>query len=430
MRLIKLFGLRLTLALCVVVAMWGGLFYSSMIDEVNDEVDDMLEEYSEDLMTRFLAGETLPQMSSQTNNEYYITSLSPSEALASPPITYRDSMIYIRHEHETEPARILTHIFQDDQGQYYRLLVATPNIEKQDLLLNILYWVVVLLAGLTLSILVVSLWIYHQTNKPLRRLLRWLQDYRLGENNRLLENKTQILEFRQLNEAATLHAERAERLFAEQKTFIGNISHELQTPIAIIRHRLESLMERDDLGEDQMQQLALIYERLEYMTRLNKTLLLLSRIDNGQFSEYAPIDIRGAIEHLLSDYGEVYAHTGLLIETSLPPHPTIVLEKTLIGILLSNLLKNAFIHTPRQGRINVELCDYTLTIRNSATEEGALEQDKIFDRFYQSPHRPEGSTGLGLALVRAICTVEAIALRYHFADGEHIFSLTFPKKHL
>lgn len=423
MRLISLIGLRLTIALSCITALWAGFFYFAMVDEINDEVDDMLEEYSEDLIMRFLAGEEMPARSKRTNNEYYIEPLSAQDAKALPHITYRDSMIYIPQKGEQEPARILTHIFETSQGNHYRLTVLTPTIEKFDLTLNILYWIIVLFLGLLLSLLVVSLWIYHQSNKPLRRLLRWLEAYRLGQTNTPLTNQTRIIEFQKLNEAAISNAQRAEELFTEQRLFIGNVSHELQTPIAIMRHRIEHLLEQEGLTESQLSQIALVYERLEYMTRLSKTLLLLSRIDNGQFTNRQPVDIRARIEELRTEYEAIYSHAELRVSSTYISAQPWTIDPTLADILLHNLLKNAFTHTPHHGAIHINMERETLSISNTAQDGAALDAHHIFERFYQGGKRREGSTGLGLALARAVSKVEDLSITYAYTDGMHRFTV-------
>ncbi len=425
MRLISLIGLRLTIALSVITALWAGFFYIAMVDEVNDETDDMLEAYSEDIITRFLAGQPLPTESEHTNNEYYLYPLTLAEAEAMPHIAYADSMVYVRSKGETEPARILTHIFQSADGQYHRVVVSTPTFEKQDLILSISFWILILMVSLIATVLGVSLWIYDQTNKPLHRLLRWLDAYRLGDTNRPLVNDTKIIEYRKLNEAVLDNAHRAEELFADQKLFIGNVSHELQTPIAIIRHRLEGVMESDNLTDEQAQQLSLAYERLEYMTRLNRSLLLMSRIDNQQFNDRQPLSLAELIEGIVPDYQEAYQHASLTVGLHLDHGAIHTMDKTLAGILLHNLIKNAFAHTPHHGHIEVRLDKTSLEVLN--TSDGhALDRQHIFDRFYQGHKRREGSTGLGLALVVSICRVERLAIDYSFTpEGRHCFRIVF-----
>ena len=133
MKLIYYIILRITLALTFILTVWAIFFYVTMIDEVNDEVDDALEDYSETIIIRALAGEELPSKTNGSNNQYYMMEVSKEYAESREDIQYKDSMVYIEEKEETEPARILTTIFKDDEGRYHELTVSTPNIEKDDL---------------------------------------------------------------------------------------------------------------------------------------------------------------------------------------------------------------------------------------------------------------------------------------------------------
>ena len=133
MKLIYRILIHLSLALPIILAAWGILFYMAIIDEVNDEVDDSLEDYSEVLITRALAGEQLPSQSDGSNNSYYLITVTADYAEKQKRIRYSDEMVHIEAKGETEPARVLRTIFKDKDRQYYELTVSTPTIEKQDL---------------------------------------------------------------------------------------------------------------------------------------------------------------------------------------------------------------------------------------------------------------------------------------------------------
>lgn len=308
MKLIYRIIIRIALMLTVVLGAWAVFFYIAVIDEVNDEVDDSLEDYSETIIIRALAGEELPSKNNGSNNQYYLRKVSKEYADEREDICYKDSMVYIVEKEETEPARILTTLFKDDEGQYYELTVSTPTIEKDDLKDAMLGWIIFLYIVLLLTILIVCIWIFHRSMKPLYNLLRWLDAYRIGRPNRPLKNETQITEFRKLNEAAIRNAERSEHIFEQQKQFIGNASHEMQTPLAICRNRLEMLMEDDSLSEAQLEELIKTHQTLEHITKLNKSLLLLSKIDNGQFSETQTVEFNSMLKRYIEDYEEVYGY--------------------------------------------------------------------------------------------------------------------------
>lgn len=130
MKLIYRIALRLSLFLVPLMALWATLFYFTMVDEINEEADDALDDYSEMIIIRMLAGRELPALNSGSNNSYSIVPVDETYADTHPHIKYYDAEVYIPEKEETEPARILTIIFQDNDENYYELKVATPTFEK------------------------------------------------------------------------------------------------------------------------------------------------------------------------------------------------------------------------------------------------------------------------------------------------------------
>lgn len=422
MKLIYYIILRITLALTLILTVWAVFFYITMIDEVNDEVDDALEDYSETIIIRALAGEELPSETNGSNNQYYMTEVSKEYAENREDIQYKDSMIYIKEKGETEPARILTTIFRDDEGRYHELTVSTPTIEKDDLKNAIQVWVIILYAALLFSIVTISVWVFYRNMRPLYVLLHWLDNYQTGKRNAPLNNSTRITEFRKLNDATTRYAERTEQMFEQQKQFIGNASHEIQTPLAICRNRLEMLMEDESLSEKQLEELIKTHQTLEYITKLNKSLLLLTKIDNGQFTDTQPLTLNLLLKQYLQDYKEVYDYRH--IATSIEERGTfdITMNESLAVALLTNLLKNAFVHNIDGGHIRIIITKDGITFRNTGAD-CPLDEKHIFERFYQGSKK-EGSTGLGLAIAESICRLQHLSLRYYYEQEEHCFEIS------
>jgi len=425
MKLIYRIVIRISLLLTLVLGVWAVFFYMAMMDEVNDEVDDSLEDYSEIIIIRALAGEELPSQNTGSNNQYYLKEVTEEYADSREGITYKDSMVYIVEKGETEPARILTTIFKDNENRFYELTVSIPSIEKEDLTAAIRDWMIFLYIALLLVIIVVNVWVFQQNMKPLYVLLHWLDDYRIGNKNKPLKNDTQITEFRKLNEAAIRNAERSEQLFEQQKQFIGNASHEIQTPLAICRNRLEMMMEDESLSETQLEELMKTHQTLEHITKLNKSLLLLSKIDNGQFTETVALELNELLKQYMDDYKEVYAYRDIQTEIVEDGIFRVQMNESLATILITNLLKNAFVHNIDAGRIRIEITPHSFTFRNSGVGQ-PLDEKRIFERFYQGAKK-EGSTGLGLAIVDSICRLQNIGLRYYFENGEHCFEISEEK---
>lgn len=414
--------IRLSLGVIVVLTAWAALFYVAMVDEINDEVDDALEDYSELIITRSLAGKKLPSKDSGSNNQYYLREVDEAYAMSHEHICYVDSMVYIDEKNETEPARILTTIFRDGKGRYHELVVSIPTIEKKDLKEAIFHLVLILYAALLLAIILINVWVFRKSMKPLYVLLHWLEDNRLGRKRAELCNPTNVTEFCQLNDAVNAYATHSEEVFEQQKQFIGNASHETQTPLAICQNRIELLMEDESLKESHIEELAKTLQTLEHVTRLNKSLLLLSKIDNNQFSETALVVMNDVLGRFLDDYKEVYDYRCIEVDVRNDGVFEVDMNDMLATILVTNLLKNAFVHNVDGGSIEIRFCSGAMEFRNTG-DGTALDPQRIFERFYQGKKR-EGSTGLGLAIAHSICLQSGLLISYEYTDGMHCFRVS------
>ena len=422
MQFIYRIALRLTAVLLPLMAVWGALFYFTMVDEIRDEADDALEDYSAMIISRILSGEELPQGNDGSNNSFEVRAVDSNYAATHPHLRYHDENIYIPDKREQEPARVLTSIFSDAEGQFYELIVMTPTFEKNDLFEAVLAWIVVLYVALLFIVLVVTMIIFRRSLQPLYDLLHWLDAYRPGGRPQSVPNKSDVEEFRRLNVALQQAVDRSEELFERQSQFIGNASHELQTPLAIIGNRVEWLLDSPSITEEEAGELFKIQKTLSRAVRLNKTLLLLTKIDNGQFPESVEVDIVTAVEEGVESYGDVYAAREVNFTHNLPAELKVTMNESLATTLISNLVKNAYVHTPQGGDAHIEIVGRTLRVSNTGSEP--LDKEHIFERFYQAA-RKEGSTGLGLALVAAVCRYYNLRLEYFFADGKHNFEVEF-----
>ncbi len=422
MRLIYRILARVSLALLPILAIWAAIFYMAMVNAINDEADDALENYSELVIKRMLAGRELPQPENGSNNTYTITPIDISSPEITSRIEYRSERVYIPDKNETEPARVLMTIFRDAQNNYYRLEVKMPTFEREDLFETISLGIIYLYVILLITVVTLTVFVVNRSMRPLYSLLRWLDAYNLGHtSSRMVPNESNTKEFLQLSVAAQNMVNRAENVYERQREFVGNASHELQTPIAILGNRIEWLIDNTPLNEQQLSELIKMQRTIGHINRLNKTLLMLSRIDNGQFPDSTTFDLQRLIVEQLDSCSEVNAAKHLKVTSDNIAPCRVTMNETLAQTMISNLLRNAYTYTSEGGEIQVTLTDRTLVIANSGSEP--LDGEQIFDRFYRGNNRREGSTGLGLALVSAICHYYTIPVWYSFERGLHHFTV-------
>lgn len=183
--------------------------------------------------------------------------------------------------------------------------MSVPAIDKADLKTAIFYWLLFLYVAILLGFVLLNLIAVKRSMRPLAVLLKWVDDYRLGRENRELDNPTYVTEFSKLNEAVVRSMKRSEEQYEQQKMFIGNASHEMQTPLAVCQNRIEMLLDDGNLTEQQMGELVKILGTLGSLSRLNKSLLLLCKIENGQFTEVETVDVDMMTKRLLDDMKNV-----------------------------------------------------------------------------------------------------------------------------
>ena len=422
MKLIYRLIIRLSAVLLPVLALWAAVFYYAMVEEINDETDDSLEDYAVMIIRRVLTGNELPSSGDGTNNTYTVE-LLPDEAEIPLQISFRDEKVYIPEKRETEPARVVTIIFADAHNRKYRIEVSTPTFERIDLLQSVFLHIIALYVILTLTIISVTAVIFHYSMKPLYALLKWLDNYHPGKGVGDLPAKSNIPEFKKLTKAAHDTIERAERYMERQKQFIGNASHELQTPLAILSTRIEWIIDNTTLTEEQFAELSKMRQSLHRLVKLNRTLLLLSKIDNGQFPEKRAIDLVEVIESEVEIYREIYAGNGISCTTNLPSRYIANMNESLASTMVTNLIKNAFVHSEEGSNISISIEKGILTISNDGNEP--LDETRLFDRFYTSGKKD--STGLGLALVKSIAARYGFEIKYTFHNKRHQFSVKMSK---
>ena len=418
MKLIYKVTLRLALVVLPVLLLWATIFYFAMVNEVNDETDDSLEDYAEMIAHRITTGEELPTPGDGSNNTYSIELLSATGEYKDSK-TYEDREVYIHWKKETEPARVLTKVFHDDYGVAYRLVVSIPTFERDDIIKAILFYLAILYVVLVFTILIVTILVFKYSMKPLYSLLKWLDSYRPGSGTDNFPNEESVLEFKKLTRAARETIERAENHLERQKQFIGNASHELQTPLAVLGNRIEWMMDNTSLTEEQFTELSKMRQSIHRLVRLNRTLLLLSKIDSGHFLDRSNVDIVAIIDNELELYKEIFAEKEITCNIKAPASLVVQIDEMLATTMVSNLIKNAFTHSPANGTIDINVSNNEISVSNSGNE--ALDETRLFDRFYTSGKT--GSTGLGLALVKSITGYYNFGLKYIFSNSKHRFTI-------
>lgn len=417
---------KLSLLLFALLVAWGVLFYYTITYEVMDETDDTLRNTAQTIIKSAQQDPSVLQTEGNLVSFYYFRPISVDKGKQYRDLFY-DSFVYVPIEGEDEPVRVMRTAFAMPGGQYYELELMLSTLERDDMVYAILWYLVALFTLFLLCTTFGAHVILRRTFGPLHKLVSWMEHLHPGKDVPPLDNPTPVREFQILSHAAVEMAHRSHKAYHDQKQFIENASHELQTPLAIARGKLELLVESDTLGEEQLREVGAIYDTLGRAVKLNKALLLLSRIENEQYAEVEDVSIDQILDHLLPDLMDIYQHKDIRLERRQGSEPFIVRgNPTLTHILVSNLVKNGLLHNARGGVLSIETSTDRLVVAN--TGDAPLDTEKLFRRFAHSVDKKKDSTGLGLAIAYAIARHTHLQLTYTWQSGMHVFTVVKESK--
>lgn len=353
---------------------------------------------------------------------------SPDHTIFIRPTTMRqdqsivsDTMAYDERQKELIPFRKL--VFTTTVANHcFEVTILQSLLESEDLQVIIFYFMAILFILIILALFFLNRWLSNKAWKPFFKSSLLLKSWKIRENQQVLFDRTGIYEFDQLNRMLEDMTEKMRSDFINLKEFTENASHEIQTPLAIIKSKLELLLNDPVLTPLQHKQLHEVFETAIRLSKLNETLLLLAKIENRQFVEKTDIDFTSLIRSRLLYLEELFELKQLEVSTHLE-HPFIVsIHPALAEILIDNLLSNALKHNMNRGKIVIIAGKINIVFENTGTPL-TIDPEKIFHRFVKQSHSM-ASNGMGLAIADEICKSNQLVLEYSFQNQLHRFKLS------
>lgn len=234
--------------------------------------------------------------------------------------------------------------------------------------------------------------------------------------------QTTTREFERLNTAVEKLINNNVQSYKTQKEFTENASHELQTPLAILQGKLDILLQQPGLTQTQATVIQDMFSTLKRMTQLNRSLLLLARIDNRQYQFKEQVDIVSEIKVMLPSLRLLAG--GICIRQEMEvDNLSLTCNRILLECMVNNLVVNAVRHNKPDGFVSILVDRSSLTVSNTS-DEPLLDSALIFNRFYRPSPKTKGN-GLGLAIVKAICDYHGWRITYGYQEGIHRFIVQF-----
>lgn len=309
------------------------------------------------------------------------------------------------------------------EGKPYNYAGRINLVESEDLIESIAGLFLVLIFLMLAGFFFITRRLSSQLWKPFYNTLTQIENFEIDKGNKPAFMPSDIEEFKRLNMSITKLADRNIQIYRSQREFVENAAHELQTPLAVFQAKIDTLVQVSELTADQYEIVDALQESVNRLNRLNRNLLLLSRIENKQFPEMENLNPGNQVLKNMEFFKEQAASKNLHIETELDEEQTIKANPVLVEILLNNLFLNAIRHNVENGKIRIELLAGKLTFSNTGNPKALLEEN-LFNRFSKSTTSQSGN-GLGLAIVKKIADLNHWQMLYEFKDNLHTFSIHF-----
>ncbi|MBQ4915341.1 HAMP domain-containing histidine kinase [Maribacter sp. MMG018] len=416
----------ISISILAIVTVWAAIFYYNMLNEIKGSIDEGLEHYKRIIIKNAQKDSTI-LTKKHFDESFFATRKIPKKQALSVKDVYLDTIFYMQDaddkKPEAEPVRMLVTAFEVD-GAYYELKVANSMVEEDDLIKELFNDTIWLYFSLIIGIIVVNNFVLKRLWKPFYEFLNQLKKFRLGYSQTFPKVKTGTKEFTDLQNAVNVLLQHTIETYEQQKQFIGNASHELQTPLAITTNKLELLIEKGDLQNEQAKSISEILQIVERLVKLNKSLLLLTKIENKQFLDNQKVSLNKVVQKSIEDLEDVATFKKVSISLKEMAELPFKMDASLANVIISNLLRNAIFHNIPNGNVIVEITERSIKISNTGSPQ-KLDENLIFTRFYK-PDTTSKGTGLGLAIAKAISDLYGLKISYTFENNLHSFQMIFP----
>ncbi|HAH23180.1 MAG TPA: hypothetical protein DCL77_05380 [Prolixibacteraceae bacterium] len=400
----------------LVFSVAGVLFYFALGRVVDQNISEMLESRKEYILLNLQQHPLTVDSLVSTDRSIFIKQVDKINQFEH----FSDTLAYDQEEKELTLFRKMSFSVQANDHNY-KVVLLQSLFESEDLQMVIFSFMALLFCMVLLALFFLNRWLSVKAWRPFFQSLLILNAWKLSETQSVSFDPTGISEFDQLNASLEkmMHKIRAD--FVNLKEFTENASHEIQTPLAIIKSKLELVLHDQTLNDQQHERIHAAFESAIRLSKLNESLLLLSKIENNQFVELSEIEMCQLIRSKVDYLEELFALKQIELSVLLEEKVFLTMNPLLAEILINNLLSNALRHNVKGGKIIISSQNQQITISNSG-EQAPMDLTRLFQRFAKQVTSSE-SNGLGLAIAHEICKNYHLQLNYSYLDQMHHMTL-------
>ncbi|MGC1389737.1 MAG: HAMP domain-containing sensor histidine kinase [Bacteroidales bacterium] len=308
----------------------------------------------------------------------------------------------------------------------YTITIIQTLDEEQELLKDISLYRFFLLFSLLLFSILFNYLIARKLWRPFYISVNNASRFDIQSDKPLELPETDINEFIQLNEVFENMTSKMRDDYLNLKEFSENASHEIQTPLAVIRSKTDLLMQQKNLNKESLSLIKSINESTTKLFKLNQGLLLISKIENQVFHEKKIVSLKQIIVNALDNYKEIMQLKKITVEMDADDEALVEMNVVLAEIMISNLLSNAVRFNIDGGFIKCHIDKMLLILTNSGLAL-TIKPEDLFKRFHKSSNNPQ-SVGLGLSIVKEITETYGMQINYICHDSIHVIKLQYRSK--
>lgn len=331
-------------------------------------------------------------------------------------------MLFDSIANEKEPFRVLYSPVTIN-GKKFTYVEKSNLVEMEGMVFSIAAMFIFIIIILLVGIIILSKRLASKIWKPFYHTLKQIEDFEIDKNKAPHFTPTDIDEFDRLNKSLERLIEKNTAIYKSQREFVENAAHELQTPLALFQTKIDTLSQLPNLTKEHSQLLGSLNNDVSRLNRLNKNLLLLSKIENDSYFEKQPVILNDYIKKHLDFFSEQAKSKSISIVVEFDKPLQINSNPVLTEVLINNLFLNAIRHNNKDGKIIITTSDKSITFFNTGPAS-SLNINKLFNRFSKSDPSAQGN-GLGLAIVKKIIELNNWNIIYDFQDGMHSFTVKF-----
>ena len=335
-------------------------------------------------------------------------------------VTIKDTTFYDLYEKKRAPFRILSYQ-QLVKGKSYQVKISRRLTENEQLVNGIFITLLLVSVDIIICFYFLNRWFSSRVWNPFYRALNILKNFDLTKGGDVHFQKSKVDEFNTLNSELSRLTDKVTRDYKNLREFTENMSHETQTPLAIIRSKLELLLQKAN-DEEQVQQVLSTLDSVNRLSKMNKGLIMLTRIENDQYAGQQMLSVGKILHKHLDDLELFISSRSIKVNTDIDDTVNIKMNPNLAGILFTNLLSNAIKYNIDGGDLYVTLSKGELIIANSG-DPLTIPGKEVFERFRKGDS-PD-SIGLGLAIVKKIIDHDRFSISYNYINNLHTFTIHF-----